>query len=598
MLLLAVKRPMKRKPVTTFALIATILLTLTASVASVTAAPTVVPAVAPATQSVSKMYVVIQGSNKISQANLDGTGVVDLGNLNATLNSPSAIALDVVAGKMYVANRLGDTISQANLDGSGGVDLGNLGGTLDGPTAIALDVVAGKMYVANRVGDTISQANLDGSGGVDLGNLGGTLDESIGIALDVAAGKMYVVNYDSETVSRANLDGTGGEDLGNLNGTLDNPTNIALDVAAGKMYVANFNANSRISQANLDGTGGVDLGNLNATLNQAVDIALDVAAGKMYVANRNGNTISQANLDGTGGVDLGNLGGTLNKPRGIALDVPAVTTTTTTTTTIDNCSDANLDTSDSPTKLTGGAAYDLNCTYGHICADSACNGGNHFQADVQVFAKDGQICVIPPSGYEVVGDTCKDAGGRKDFVIQHIGGTNGAANGAAVVADEPAAAAEAVSGYAMGASGGTFSCPVTSGNVNVTVPANVVADGTRFLCAASENSQSAAAPIGYSLVCSRVDLTTDTGLATFDSALTVCLSHTVADILKAGGAAANLRVGFFDGVMWQPLPLTSSSANETCGLTDHLTQFGLMAATPTALPAMGTSVAPIVVSAK
>ena len=76
-----------------------------------------------------------------------------------------------------------------------------------------------------------------------------------------------------------------------------------------------------------------------------------------------------------------------------------------------------------------------------------------------------------------------------------------------------------------------------------------------------------------------MDLTTDTGLATFDSALTVCLSHTVADILKAGGAAANLRVGFFDGVMWQPLPLTSSSANETCGLTDQLTQFGLLAAT-------------------
>ena len=75
------------------------------------------------------------------------------------------------------------------------------------------------------------------------------------------------------------------------------------------------------------------------------------------------------------------------------------------------------------------------------------------------------------------------------------------------------------------------------------------------------------------------------------------LSHLIelrTRLLKAGGAAANLRVGFFDGVMWQPLPLTSSSANETCGLTDHLTQFGLMAATPTTLPATGTSVAPIV----
>ena len=87
---------------------------------------------------------------------------------------------------------------------------------------------------------------------------------------------------------------------------------------------------------------------------------------------------------------------------------------------------------------------------------------------------------------------------------------------------------------------------------------------------------------------------TDTGLSTFDSALTICLSHTNADILKAGGAASNMRVGFFDGVMWQPLQVTSANANETCGMADHFTQFGLMVATPTAMPATGASVAPIV----
>ncbi len=266
----------------------------------------------------------------------------------------------------------------------------------------------------------------------------------------------------------------------------------------------------------------------------------------------------------------------------------------TSTTTTDSGPNASLDTSGSPTTLTGGAAYDLNGSYGQICVDSACSGGNHSQGDVQIFAKDGQICVIPPSGYEVVGATCQDAGGRKDFVIQHIGGTNGAANGAAVLADEPAVAAEAVSGYAMGATGGTFSCPITNGNVKVTVPANVVADGTRFLCAASENPQSATAPIGYSLVGSRVNLTTDTGRATFDSALTICLSHTVADILKAGGAVDNLHVGFFEGVLWQPLPVSPAIASETCDLADHFTQFGLLAATPTALPATGASVAPVV----
>ena len=261
--------------------------------------------------------------------------------------------------------------------------------------------------------------------------------------------------------------------------------------------------------------------------------------------------------------------------------------------------DNSLDTSGSPTTLSGGAPYDLNSTYGHICVDTICMGGNHFQGDVQIYTKDGQICINMPTGYEGVSPTgdpaCQDTDGRADLVIRKIATTSNQ-NGAAVVADESAAAAEA--GFALGATGGTFGCAAAGDSqAHVTVPANVVADGTRFLCAANEISQSTATPIGYSLVGSPVNLTTDTGLVTFDNTLTVCLSHTVADILKAGGAAANLLVGCFDGVMWQPLPVTSANANETCGLTDHFTQFGLLAATPTLLPATGASVAPVVLLA-
>ncbi len=268
---------------------------------------------------------------------------------------------------------------------------------------------------------------------------------------------------------------------------------------------------------------------------------------------------------------------------------------------------------------TGGTTTDGSCWYSandngfrgftfHDQGEHVASGGNHYCSTPITITWDGYtVCAIAPPGYKITGMSINQStwipdticytgkqGARVDIGLQHITTTNGAAYGAAVVADEPAVAAEAESGYAIGATGGTFSCPATSGSVNVTVPANVVADGTRFLCTANEKAQSTAAPIGYSLVGSRVDLTTDTGLATFDSALTVCLSYTVADILKAGGAAANLRVGFFDGVMWQPLPLTSSSANETCGMADHFTQFGLMAATPTALPATGASVSPVV----
>jgi DNA-binding beta-propeller fold protein YncE len=94
--------------------------------------------------------------------------------------------------QMYVPNWFTNTISQANLDGTGGVSLGNLGGTLNGTEGIALDLTAGKMYVVNFINSTISQANLDGTGGVSLGNLGGLLNNPVGIALDLTAGKMYV----------------------------------------------------------------------------------------------------------------------------------------------------------------------------------------------------------------------------------------------------------------------------------------------------------------------------------------------------------------------------------------------------------------------
>ena len=55
------------------------------------------------------------------------------------------------APKMYVTNGGNNTVSQANLDGTGGVSLGNLNGTLDWPSGIALDVAAGKMYVTRNL---------------------------------------------------------------------------------------------------------------------------------------------------------------------------------------------------------------------------------------------------------------------------------------------------------------------------------------------------------------------------------------------------------------------------------------------------------------
>lgn len=277
-----------------------------------------------------KMYVTSTGTGVILRANLDGTGVENLGNLNGTLNLPQGIALDTAHGKLYVANLGSGTISRANLDGTGGEDLGNLNGTLNGPVGIALDVSQGKMYIVNNGSDAVSRANLDGTGGEDLGDLGGTLLGPWYIALDLVERRMYVTNSGGDCIrghiSRANLDGTGGEDLGNLNNTVCCPAGIALDLIRRKLYVGNPNTpieaplpGGTVCVSNLDGTGGEDLGDLGGTLDGASGIALDAATGRLYVADWGDNTLCRANLDGTGGEDLGNLGGGFNGPADIAL---------------------------------------------------------------------------------------------------------------------------------------------------------------------------------------------------------------------------------------------------------------------------------------
>ena len=269
-----------------------------------------------------KLYVASPDpNNKVLMSELDGTGIVDLGNLNGTLINPAGMALDPVHGTMYVTSFSGNSVSRANLDGTGAVSLGNLGGLLDYPNDVALDIDGGKMYIASeRYGGfgTVVRANLNGTGVVNLGNLNGLLDWATGIAIDVDAGNMYVVSYWNNCVVRANLDGTGAVRLAGLDGYLSTPLYIALDKVNGKMYVTSLGwydqTKAVVVRANLDGTGAESLGNLNGLVEYPVNIALDVDAGKMYVTSADHQLSSagwravKANLDGTGAVDFGTMG--------------------------------------------------------------------------------------------------------------------------------------------------------------------------------------------------------------------------------------------------------------------------------------------------
>lgn len=84
------------------------------------------------------------------------------------------MAIDPAAGRIYWSNVSGQKISFANLDGSGGGDLNTAGATVSNPAGVSIDPGAGKIYWASVIAGKISFARLDNSGGGDLGTTGAT----------------------------------------------------------------------------------------------------------------------------------------------------------------------------------------------------------------------------------------------------------------------------------------------------------------------------------------------------------------------------------------------------------------------------------------
>src|SRR5436309_1032098 len=91
------------------------------------------------------------------------------------------------AGRIYWANYNANKISFANLNGSGGGDLNTGAATVNYPTGVAIDSASGRIYWANNGAGTISFANLDGSGGGDLTITGTAVSDPAGVAIDPAA---------------------------------------------------------------------------------------------------------------------------------------------------------------------------------------------------------------------------------------------------------------------------------------------------------------------------------------------------------------------------------------------------------------------------
>ncbi len=179
--------------------------------------------------------------------------VGDLPTGTATVDNPAGLAIDPVARRIYWANNIGNKISFANLDGSGGNDLPTGAATVANPDGVAIDFAASRIYWTNAGGNKISYANLDGSGGgTDLPTGVATVNTPRGPAIDPVAGRIYWSNNNG--ISFASLDGSGtGGNLATTGASGPFPLGLAIDPAVGRIYFANGN---KISYANLDGTGG------------------------------------------------------------------------------------------------------------------------------------------------------------------------------------------------------------------------------------------------------------------------------------------------------------------------------------------------------
>jgi DNA-binding beta-propeller fold protein YncE len=260
----------------------------------------------------SRAYWADSGANRISFANLDGSGAGDLNTTGtATLNEPYGVALDLTRGKIYWTNGSGNTISFANLDGSGAsANLSTAPITPSNPQGLTIDPALGKIFWSNANGanaNQISFANLDGGGGGNL-NTGAasTPDNPTGPAFDSATGRIYWANYLSNKLSYANADNSGGGgDLNTAGAVVDHPQGVSIDPVSRRIYWTNTGTDSNIWFANLDNSGGGPL-NESGTMQPAypVGTAIDPFAGRIYWMN-NGTGVnfflSSARLNGTGG---------------------------------------------------------------------------------------------------------------------------------------------------------------------------------------------------------------------------------------------------------------------------------------------------------
>ena len=207
------------------------------------------------------------------------------------------------AGKIYWCDRNVGLVQRANLDGSEIETLIEVNATLRG---IAIDVAKGKLYFANQTAGKIFGADIDGSGVAELVS---GLRFPADVHLDSKSGKVYWCDQSRSVIERANLDGSGVEVVVET----PQPYYLDLDPTNRRLFWGDFTAGN-INYVSLDGGEPV---NVLTGQRRVRGVKLDLARGEMVWCNRESNHIQGRKIEGG---SLRTVIEDLDTPHGLAID--------------------------------------------------------------------------------------------------------------------------------------------------------------------------------------------------------------------------------------------------------------------------------------
>ncbi len=113
------------------------------------------------------------------------------------------------AAAIYWTNFTANKISYANLNGSGGGDLDTTGAPIDGPEGVAIDPASSRIYWTNWNGNSIGYASLAGGGGGQF-DTGVVLFDPVGLAIHPYDSSLYWADEGNEAIGYRSLNGASG----------------------------------------------------------------------------------------------------------------------------------------------------------------------------------------------------------------------------------------------------------------------------------------------------------------------------------------------------------------------------------------------------